>query len=273
VNAKPGSSALRRLWIYARYYATIVYYKFRYPRRSVFETIHEKRTWGGDSASGSGSDLPTTGSIRSALPDLISDLEIRSMLDAPCGDFHWMAHVSLDLDRYVGVDIVPRLIDENVRKYGSEKIQFFKADITCSDLPKVDLILCRDCLPHLSYKDIFRCLGNFRRAGAQYLLSSTYPGLVRRHWNIASGMYRPLDLQLPPFNFPKPLRVLRDGVEGDMFTSNKRLGLWKISDLPTDFRERSSDNSNPAHRLGADSRAPRTANPLPFSIPKAILAP
>jgi hypothetical protein len=144
-----------------------------------------------------------------------------------------MAHLSLAVERYVGADIVPQLIDENIRKYASERVQFIRADLTSDELPRTDLILCRDCWPHLSYNDIFRCLNNFRRAGAQYLLTSTYPGLVRRHWNIATGMYRPLDLELPPFNFPPPLRILQDGVEGDMFTSNKRLGLWKINELPT----------------------------------------
>jgi len=221
----------RRLWIYVRYYETIIYYRLRYPQRSVFETINEKRTWGGESASGGGSDLSGTVAIRTGLPELIRDLAISSMLDAPCGDFHWMAHVALDLSRYIGVDIVTSMIDDNARKYSSGKVHFLKADIRSDDLPTADLIFCRDCLPHLSYSDIFRCLRNFKKSGAKYLLTSTYPGVVRRHWNIVSGMYRPIDLRLPPFNFPESMLVLQDGTEGDMFTSHKRLGLWRMSDL------------------------------------------
>jgi hypothetical protein len=232
VSISHAKRQLRRLWISVRYPAIVMYYKVRYRGRSVFETIYEKRAWGGRSVSGAGSDLETTSSVRCALPALVRDLKIRSMLDAPCGDFYWMSHVSLGLDRYMGVDIVPQLIDQNVREHGSDKVQFMTADLTRGELPKTDLILCRDCLPHLSYRDIFRCLSNFRKTGATYLLTTTYPGLVRRHWNTVSGMYRPLDLQLPPFNFPRPLRVIWDGVEGDMFDSKKFLGLWNISDLP-----------------------------------------
>ena len=104
------------------------------------------------------------------------------------------------------MDIVPELIDK-AQKYSSHQVQFRVGDIVRSDLPKADLILCRDCLVHLSYKDIFECLHNFRRSGSTYLLTTTFPGQVRRHWNIATGMWRPIDLERPPFNFPKPLRL------------------------------------------------------------------
>jgi SAM-dependent methyltransferase len=225
------NASVRKIRLYAQYYATIAYYKVRFPRRSVFQTIYERHPWGGRSASGGGSDLALTVSIRSALPGLLGDLGVRSMLDAPCGDFHWMAHVPLQLDRYIGMDIVPELIDK-AQKYSSHKVQFRVGDIVRSDLPKADLILCRDCLVHLSYKDIFECLHNFRRSGSTYLLTTTFPGQVRRHWNIATGMWRPIDLERPPFNFPKPLRLVQDDVpENEIFASNKCLGLWKLSEL------------------------------------------
>jgi hypothetical protein len=153
------------------------------------------------------------------------------MLDAPCGDFHWLTQVSLDLDRYIGMDIVPEVIN-HAQKNASDKIHFICGDIVRSDLPKVDLIFCRDCLVHFSYEQIFRCLDNFRRSGSTYLLTTTFPGQVGRHRNIVTGMWRPLDLQLPPFNFPTPLCVLQEDVPAtELFASNKCLGLWRLSEL------------------------------------------
>jgi SAM-dependent methyltransferase len=223
---------LYRFRIYIQYYATVIFYRLRYPYESVFCTIYKKRTWGGRSASGGGSDLLRTISVRQALPTLLHDIGARTVLDAPCGDFHWMAHVSLGVDSYIGVDIVPEVISQNKQKYETKNVRFFRADITRDELPQTALILCRDCMVHLSYKDIFLCLHNFRKSGSTYILATTYPGQVRRNWNIVTGMWRPLDLQLPPFNFPEPLQLLRDGSGSkSLFDRNKYLGLWKIEEL------------------------------------------
>jgi hypothetical protein len=231
-----SSRTIKKLRIYAQYYAFIVYYKVLSPRRSVFQSIYERRTWGNRSASGGGSDLELTVSVRSALPALLEKFDVHSLLDAPCGDFNWMAHVLLDVERYIGMDIVPELID-HAQNYASDKFHFICGDIITSDLPRVDLILCRDCLVHLSYNQIFACLANFRRSGSTYLLTTTFPGQVRRHWNIMTGMWRPLDLQLPPFSFPMPLCLLQEDVpETELFASNKCLGLWKLSELPKHYQ-------------------------------------
>jgi len=224
---------LRKLRTYILYYATIVFYRMRHPRESVFRTIYRKRTWGGASASGGGSDLSRTTAVRAALPALLREIGVRTMLDAPCGDYHWMSHVRLDVASYVGVDIVPELISENRRRYATGNISFVEADIRKDPLPRADLILCRDCMVHLSHEDIFRCLQNFKRSGSTYLLATTHPGEVRRHWNIITGMWRPLDLQLPPFNFPEPLRLLDDhGDDDSVFVGKKCLALWRIDGLP-----------------------------------------
>ena len=47
-------------------------------------------------------------------------------------------------------------------------------DITRDRLPRVDLILCRDVLPHLSFADIARAVDNFKRSGATWLLTNTF---------------------------------------------------------------------------------------------------
>src|SRR5688572_15166107 len=79
-------------------------------RARVFCRIHAANEWGTvESRSGPGSTLARTEHLREGLPRLLDELGVRSLLDAPCGDFHWMQHVVPHLDRYVGVDIVPEL--------------------------------------------------------------------------------------------------------------------------------------------------------------------
>lgn len=197
----------------------------------MFRTIYRRHTWGGTSVSGGGSDLARTVGVRTSLPTLLREIGARHVLDAPCGDFHWMSQVRLDVYTYIGMDIVPELISQNEQRYGADGVRFLLSDITQDELPRVDLILCRDCMVHLSSKDIFRCLRNFKKSGSQYLLATTYPGEVRRHRNIVTGMWRLLDLQMPPFRFPEPLQILDDSSD-DEFDRKKRLGLWKIQELP-----------------------------------------
>src|SRR5215212_9991686 len=63
---------------------------------AVFDQIVAENYWRDpESLSGAGSNLRQTETLRRELPGLLSKLSIRSLLDAPCGDFHWMQHVDL----------------------------------------------------------------------------------------------------------------------------------------------------------------------------------
>ena len=72
-----------------------------------FTLIYERNAWGSkESASGSGSTLVMTESIRTSLPIIFNKYGIESMLDVPCGDFNWMSKVDIQDVIYVGGDIV-----------------------------------------------------------------------------------------------------------------------------------------------------------------------
>jgi hypothetical protein len=187
--------------------------------REVFSRIHGERLWGGgESASGIGSTLAATETVRRELPPLLSRLGVRMLLDAPCGDFNWMSAVDLGGVRYVGVDIVPELVEQNRARFG---LEFLCANIARDPLPRADLVLCRDCLIHLPYRSARAALDNFRRSGAAYLLTTHYPGAPNR--DILTGQWRPLDLEGPPFNLPPPLQLIPEGADSGRF-----LGLWRL---------------------------------------------
>jgi hypothetical protein len=154
------------------------------------------------------------------------------MLDAPCGDFYWMKQVDLsDLD-YIGADIVMDLIRQN-RRYQASNVRFRKLNLIDDRLPKVDLIFCRDCLVHLCFKDLFMALHNICRSGSTYLLTTTFKNPVHND-DIETGQWRPINLEIPPFSFPAPLRLINEGcTEADGIFADKSLGLWQIQDIAT----------------------------------------
>jgi hypothetical protein len=200
-------------------------------RQEIFARMYTRNSWGSEqSVSGGGSDLTQTRIIRREIVALAAELGIRTMLDAPCGDLHWMQHVALPLDEYIGADVVPELIDANTRRYGSAMRRFIVLDICHDDLPAVDLILCRDCLVHLPLQSAAAALRNFARSGSRYLLTTTYPGLVARNKPLLiTGNWRPLDLTLPPFSLSEPLRLINEEcTEPDDFPE-KSLGLWELA--------------------------------------------
>ncbi len=173
------------------------------------------------------------------LQGLIAELQIKTLLDAACGDFNWMQHVRSDLAQYIGVDIVPELVDANTRRYGDRTTRFAVLDVCTAALPTVDLILCRDCLVHLPLRDAVAALTNFVNSGSRYLLATTYPGCVRQNKQLViTGNWRPLDLQLPPFSLPEPLRLINEEcTEADDF-EEKSLGLWNLMQIQSEWRAR-----------------------------------
>ena len=210
----------------------LLFYRLR-PIENRFERIYRKQYWQNpESVSGPGSTLQATATLREHLPTLLRDLEIKSLLDIPCGDFHWMKEVELPVDFYIGADIVEPLIRENIKKYQRMDRLFFKLNILSDDLPQVDLILCRDLLVHFSNKDIIRAIKNIKSSSSTYLLTTHYPSTLD-NIDIVTGQWRPLNLLRPPFCFPVPILVLN---ENDPNNSDKSLALFRIDDIPTNFR-------------------------------------
>jgi hypothetical protein len=198
----------------------------------AFTHIYRNNAFGGkDSVSGPGSDIHQTRVIASELPTLFDALKIYSMLDLPCGDFHWMKSVDLNRIDYTGADIVKELIQENSTKYARDGIRFQYLDLIKGELPKVDLVFCRDCLVHLSFADIGLALENICNSQSEYFLTTTFTGRKHNH-DILTGEWRALNLELDPFGLPKPLKIIyEECTEEDGQYRDKALALWRITDI------------------------------------------
>ena len=64
------------------------------------------------------------------------------------------------------------MIAENKRRYTDFQHALALVDISSDRLPEGDLLICRDCLFHLSYKDTFAFLSNFVSSASLYLLTN-----------------------------------------------------------------------------------------------------
>jgi hypothetical protein len=157
---------------------------------------------------------------------------VRTILDAPCGDFNWMRDVLAERDVfYTGVDIVDELIARNIQAHRTPRCRFMCGDMTRIDLPEADLVLCRDGLVHLSFADARAAIRNLRRSRSRYLLVTTFIDRSKNE-DVPTGGWRTLNLEAPPFSFPSPLALVDERCThtGGIYR-DKRLGLWELASL------------------------------------------
>jgi hypothetical protein len=171
--------------------------------------------------------LKYTANLRGELPKLFNRYSIKKVFDAPCGDFNWMGHLlpSIDIE-YIGADIVKPLIENLTNKHNSAKIKFFHFDLVKEIPPQVDLMICRDCLFHLSFQDTKSILENFILSNTTYLLTTTHKNMGGSFANkdILTGDFRCIDLFSKPYNFPTdPLYVIDDWMEPE---PERQMCLW-----------------------------------------------
>lgn len=199
----------------------------------VFTLIHDRNYWNSqESVSGTGSELGQTVALVHALPALFKEFGIKSMLDVPCGDLNWMKEVPLDGVRYIGGDIVAKLVLANKERFAARpELEFRVLDLLKDPLPTSDLVLVRDCMVHLPLADITTALERIKASGSRYLLATTFT----RHGenrDIRMGDWRPVNLQAPPFNLPEPLHTIDERCEeGEGRYGDKAMALWDLRSL------------------------------------------
>ena len=200
--------------------------------QKIFESIYFQNSWQGEeSKSGPSSGLATTKNLREALPQLIQKYSVRTILDAPCGDFFWMKECIYKVKdlTYIGADIVQPMIEElHQANEDRSNVNFLHLDIVNDELPEADMMICRDFLFHMSYSDANKFINNFIRSGIPYLLTTSHDISHKDIVNndIATGQWKWMDLFGVPYNFPANyIEKISDGW-GDRY-----LYLWEKSSL------------------------------------------
>jgi hypothetical protein len=200
--------------------------------KDVFEDIYIANSWGSEeSVSGSGSEISKTIDLIKYLNELLREYNIESVFDIPCGDFNWMKEVDLTNVKYTGGDIVPNLIHRNQTKYNMDWISFSCHNLISDKIDKsYDLVLTRDCLVHLSYSDIERSLTNIKKSQSKYLLTTSFIKTTK-NMDIVTGEWRPINLNLAPFNFPEPIKTFIETNTEEGWEGNKVMNLYVISEI------------------------------------------
>lgn len=171
-----------------------------------------------ETACGGGSTLAATEHLRGRLPATLRYLRVRSLLDAPCGDFNWMSRVNLGDITYVGADYSAQNLIAASNRSSSQV--FHQLDIITDALPQADAMLCRDFHQHLPTEMAVAALRNFIASGTRWLLATSHSNEVNT--DIAeAGDFRPINLMRAPFNFPKPVAAIDDPPG-----SGRILGAW-----------------------------------------------
>lgn len=196
-------------------------------RGSRFSQIYATGVWtSGDLSgvlSGPGSTIRSTSELRKRLPSLLRELDCKTLLDVGCGDLTWISSVDLPC-AYIGVDIVPSVIKAHQANFPDKK--FFVADAVVDELPDADVLLCRETLFHLSFKDGLAALRNMASKARAFIIL-TSDRSTRFNADIETGDFRPLNLEIRPYHLPKPRFVVPDAA----VIPERVLAGWKGSDL------------------------------------------
>lgn len=175
-----------------------------------------------ETSCGKGSTLAETEGLRSLLPGLLRDLDVRHLIDVPCGDLNWMAEVDLSGVSYDGIDIdVSRLMVAagNSGRLNALLVRLTEADVLRRSLPRGDAVLCRDFFQHLPTPLVWTVLERFLASGAMWLLATSHD--VPVNLDLATiGGFRPLNLLIEPFSF-LPIEQIEDPSG-----SGRILGVW-----------------------------------------------
>ncbi|MER2268926.1 class I SAM-dependent methyltransferase [Methylobacterium oxalidis] len=175
-----------------------------------------------ESASGPGSTVDYTEQFREGFEDFISLSGASSLLDAPCGDFNWMKLIQFPSHfKYIGADIVARIIETNGKNYGNANRIFIHCDIISDPLPDADIWLCRDCLFHLPLTLALNALRNSMRSRFKYYMLTSHFNEINEDIHI--GGFRELNLLAEPFYLPEPISGIRDYI-GEY--PRRRVGIW-----------------------------------------------
>jgi hypothetical protein len=192
-----------------------------------FARIYHEGVWRHGQAetpgSGAGSTLDATSALRARLPGLLTQIGARRLVDIGCGDLTWLRETPIPCG-YVGMDIVPTIIDENRRI--RPDLEFVPGDVIHEELPDGDVVLCREILFHLSFADARATLRNILSKPRRYILATTDGGT----WfnaDVPTGDFRPVNLTAAPFRFPKPMAWIDDSA----VAPQRVLGLWPVDGL------------------------------------------
>lgn len=133
---------------------------------------------------------------------------VRTVVDIGCGDWQFSRNINFQGARYLGLDIVPSVIERNKALYARPGVDFALMPKTPDGVPAADLLLIKDVLQHLpdATIDVYAKLvfPRFRFC----LVTNSFTKLsTPTNVDICSGDFRCLDLTAPSLQSARRLRA------------------------------------------------------------------
>ena len=97
------------------------------------------------------------------------------LVDLGCGDFNVGRQLVDYVDRYVGCDVVPELIERNRREFRYPGLTFEVINAVEDDLPDGDIVCVRQVLQHLNNRQIGAIVGKLGKY-RQWVITEALPG-------------------------------------------------------------------------------------------------
>jgi hypothetical protein len=145
--------------------------------------------------SGPGSLLENTDCLIYNLNKFITDNNIKTIMDVPCGDFNFMSKLNLDNVIYIGCDVSKLAIGRCIEKNTKSNTYFKVFDLLNDELHYSDLIIV---------KDLF--LENVKSSKCKYFATSRHNKGRGINKDQQSGLgAREIEITKEPFNFNFPL--------------------------------------------------------------------
>jgi SAM-dependent methyltransferase len=167
---------------------------------NIFEHIYRNDLWHGGSGPGS---LPSVNRpyVR-FLQSFLRHNKIGSVVDLGCGDWQFSRRIDWGNARYLGLDVVPHVLDSNRRRFGRPGVEFSASPEDVDDIPGGDLLLIKDVFQHISNAKVQAYAKVFPRFSYALVTNCIQKSRHLMNTDIADGGFRPVDLRLPPFALP-----------------------------------------------------------------------
>ena len=196
-----------------------------------FDKIAKSKSWGGDaiygSKSGPGSNINAVYPTVLHIDKFITDYDIKSFADIPCGDVNWQGSSKKlnTIDVYFGGDISGQIIAENEKTFAQHHNKMFRDwDLVQCPVPQYqlshqaqpqsfELVMTRDVIQHLPLSEGLKFVRNVVLSpGIKYWAVTSYQDRKGNDHAISGDVNKDMsahlafygnNMDIEPFNLPK----------------------------------------------------------------------
>lgn len=199
--------------------------------KAIFTRIYNQNEWPGGShetRSGIGSTTLYTRETVKFVEDFVKHKNVTNIVDLGCGEMHWQKEFASlpEISRYVGVDVVPSVIESNQGKIKDNRFTFVCCDAEqFNRYDGCELVICRETLFHLPIPKIMNIINQIRNSNCKWFLTTSDSRGSNRLVRI--GGFFDLNLQSQPFSFPPPVEMRSESQR-----KSREMHLYHVPDLP-----------------------------------------